>query len=183
MVGQVVRIIAGLAKGRRIAAPPSGTRPMTGRARESVFAILGDRIEGADVLDLYAGSGSLGLEALSRGATSAVFVERSRKASRIIAENIAAVGLGGTVVTASAATFIERTVGRFDVVFIDPPYGDADDEVAALVGAVGGVLAQRGLVVVHRRAPSPIGVPDFLTCADERRYGDAVVTMMERPAT
>jgi 16S rRNA (guanine966-N2)-methyltransferase len=87
------------------------------------------------------------------------------------------------VVTATAATAVERAVGRFDVVFIDPPYGDADDEVAALVGAVGGVLAERGIVVVHRRAPSTIDLPDFLTCTDERRYGDAVVTMMERPAT
>ena len=178
-----MRIIAGTAKGRRIAAPPSGTRPMTGRARESLFSILGDRIEGADVLDLYAGSGSLGLEALSRGAASATFVERSRKASRIIAENIAAVGLGGTVVTASAATAIERTDARFDVIFIDPPYRDADGEVAALVGALERVLADRGLVVVHRQSSSRISVPEFLTCTDERRYGDAVVTMMERPAT
>lgn len=178
-----MRIIAGLAKGRRIAAPPSGTRPMTGRARESLFAILGHRIEGADVLDLYAGSGSLGLESLSRGAASATFVERSRKASRIIAENIAAVGLGGTVVTASAATAIERTDARFDVIFIDPPYRDADGEVAALVGALERVLAEGGLVVVHRQSSSTIAVPEFLTCTDERRYGDAVVTMMERPVT
>lgn len=178
-----MRIIAGLAKGRRIAAPPSGTRPMTGRARESLFAILGERIEGADVLDLYAGSGSLGLEALSRGAASVVFVERSRKASRIIAENIEAVGLGGTVVTAPASAAIERTSARFDLIFIDPPYRDADDEVAALVGALERVLAERGVVVVHRQSSSTIGVPEFLTCTDERRYGDAVVTMMERPTT
>lgn len=178
-----MRIIAGLAKGRRIAAPPSGTRPMTGRARESLFAILGERIEGADVLDLYAGSGSLGLEALSRGAASVVFVERSRKASRIIAENIEAVGLGGTVVTAPAATVVERMDTRFDVIFIDPPYRDADHEVAALVGALERVLAERGLVIVHRQSSSSIEAPEFLTCTDERRYGDAVVTMMERPAT
>ena len=183
MAGQVVRIIAGLAKGRRIVAPPSGTRPMTGRARESLFAILGERMEGADVLDLYAGSGSLGLEALSRGAASAVFVERSRKASRIIAENIEAVGLGGTVVTAPAATAIERMDARFDLIFIDPPHRDADGDVVALVGASERVLAERGIVVVHRRSSSTIGVPEFLTCTDERRYGDAVVTMMERSAT
>ncbi|KAA3637268.1 MAG: 16S rRNA (guanine(966)-N(2))-methyltransferase RsmD, partial [Armatimonadetes bacterium] len=87
-----------MAKGRTIRTPPKGTRPMTGRARESVFSILANRLPGARVLDLFAGSGSLGLESLSRGAERAVFVENSRSAAAIIASNIEAVGLGGTVV-------------------------------------------------------------------------------------
>lgn len=156
---------------------------MTGRARESLFSILGNRVVGATVLDLYAGSGSLGLEALSRGARSAVFVERSRKASRIIGENIETVGLGGSIVVASASAAIARRSERYDIVFVDPPYRDPDEAVDALVGALEPVLTATGMVIVHRQAGSTCGIPEFLTCVDERRYGDAVVTMMERSAT
>lgn len=153
---------------------------MTGRARESVFSILANRLPGARVLDLFAGSGSLGLESLSRGAERAVFVENSRSTAAIIESNIEAVGLGGTVVRATAATAATSLSDEFDIIFVDPPYADDDRSVASLLESLRRLTAAGGVVVVHRQARSTLEVPDFLTCTDERRYGDAVVTMMER---
>jgi 16S rRNA (guanine966-N2)-methyltransferase len=156
---------------------------MTGRARESVFSILGVRLEGSRVLDLFAGSGSLGLESLSRGASEAVFVERSNEAVDVIEANIERVGLGGSVIRGSVDDVIGRISGTFDVVFVDPPYADSDAAVRDVISSLDGVLADGGIVIVHRQARSHIAVPEFLTCRDERQYGDAVVTMMERSQT
>lgn len=175
-----MRIIAGAAKGRTLDTPKSGTRPMTGRARESLFSVLAGRLVGARVLDLYAGSGSLGLEALSRGATDAMFVERGRAASVVLSTNIERVGLGGSMRINDVASFLRSDTGRYDVVFIDPPYGDDDTEVRAVLELVDDVLAPGGIVVLHRQARSAVAPPEFLRRVDERRYGDAVVTMMER---
>jgi 16S rRNA (guanine966-N2)-methyltransferase len=175
-----MRIIAGIAKGRQLTVPSEGTRPMTGRAKESVFSILAARLKGADVLDLYAGSGALGLEALSRGAASAVFVEQDRAAVRIIDTNIESVGLGGTVTRGSLPGIMASVNGSFDLVFVDPPYADTDSSVTDILDAMDEVLADDGIIVVHRRARSGVEIPDFLTCSDERRYGDAVVTLLER---
>jgi len=153
---------------------------MTGRARESIFSILSPHLQDARILDLYAGSGSLGLEALSRGAAEATFVERDRAAIGVIESNIAAVGLGGSVVRGSVPEALVELRGRYDIVFVDPPYGDSDASVERTLGSVDQVLSPDGLVVVHRQASSgAIGV-EFLTSIDERRYGDAVVTIMER---
>lgn len=175
-----MRIIAGRAKGRTIAAPPEGTRPMTGRARESIFSILAHRVVDADVLDLYAGSGSMGLEALSRGARSAVFVERSRRAGAVLRDNVAAVGLGGELVIMDATSALSKLYRRFDIVFVDPPYAAPDTEVGSVLAATDRILASDGIVIVHRRSASATPAPEFLICVDERRYGDAVVTMFER---
>lgn len=175
-----MRIIAGRAKGRKLAVPASGTRPMTGRVRESIFSILMAQLQDTCVLDLYAGSGSLGLEALSRGAREATFVERDRSAVKIVEENIASVGLGGEVIRGSVPGAIGGLTGPYDVVFVDPPYTDSDASVDAVLVAIGAVLAESGVVVVHRQAASRLFVPDFLTSILERHYGDAAVTMMER---
>jgi len=178
-----MRIIAGSAKGTRLKAAAEGTRPMTGRARESLFSIIAGHLPAADVLDLYAGSGSLGLEALSRGAIHAVFVERDRAAARILAENVDAVGLGGTVMERDVDTALTSLTRLFDVVFVDPPYADEDSQIEAVLTKLDRLLAPDGLVIVHRQARSHFGVPEFLTSTDERRYGDAVIAMMERTAT
>jgi 16S rRNA (guanine966-N2)-methyltransferase len=153
---------------------------MTGRAKESVFSILGDRVVGASVLDLYAGSGSLGLEALSRGASNAVFVERSARAAAVLRRNIDAVGLGGSVVVADAARALRGLDGVYDIVFVDPPYDEVDGRVATTLAVLDHVLDPHGIVIVHRRAGGGAVGPEFLTSVDERRYGDAVVTMFER---
>lgn len=178
-----MRIIAGTAKGATIKAPPEGTRPMTGRARESVFSIIGGRIPGASVLDLYAGSGSIGLEALSRGAASCVFVERGNRASKVLGDNVDKIGLGGTIRVASVEAAVTKLDASFDIVFLDPPYATDDRAVLAVLTAIEPILADGALVVLHRQARSRVLMPEFLTCIDERRYGDAVVTMMERSPT
>jgi 16S rRNA (guanine966-N2)-methyltransferase len=178
-----MRIIAGSAKGLTLKAPPEGTRPMTGRAKESLFSIIGSRLPEAVVLDLYAGSGSIGLEALSRGAASCVFVERGNRASKVLADNVDKVGLGGEVRKTSVATALAKLDGVFDLVFVDPPYAEDDRTVFNVLSRIEPVLANGGLIVLHRQARSSVVVPEFLTCIDERRYGDAVVTMMERSQT
>ncbi len=104
-----MRIIAGSAKGRRLEAPrTSDTRPITDRAKESIFSSLGDRVVGARVLDLYAGSGAFGLEALSRGSASAEFVERGREAVGVLRRNVESTGLGGRIVADDVVRFLER---------------------------------------------------------------------------
>ena len=175
-----MQIIAGTAKGRRLATPPSGTRPMTGRAKESVFSILQWEVPDARILDLYAGSGGMGLEGLSRGAASAVFVERSARAARILRDNIDRVGLGGLVVEADVGASLRSVDGPFDIVFVDPPYALADADVAAVVDALDGLVADGGIVVVHRQASSVMPSPEFLALRTERRYGDACVNVYER---
>ena len=178
-----MRIIAGRAKGFTLKAPPEGTRPMTGRAKESLFSIIGSRLPDAVALDLYAGSGSIGLEALSRGAASCVFVERGNRASKVLADNVDKVGLGGEVWATSVATALAKLDGAFDLVFVDPPYAEDDRTVFDVLSRIEPALADGGLIVLHRHARSSAMVPEFLTCIDERRYGDAVVTMMERSQT
>jgi len=175
-----MRIIAGTSKGTRLAVPETGTRPMTGRARESVFSILRDRLFDAIVLDLYAGSGSLGLEALSRGARHATFVEGDHAAVEMIRKNVDAVDLGGTVLRGTLPGFLARLSGTFNLVFVDPPYSDSDENVLLGLDRLGRLLAPASLVVLHRQASSEIVLPEFLTCSDQRRYGDAVISMMER---
>jgi 16S rRNA (guanine966-N2)-methyltransferase len=170
-----MRIIAGVAKGRRLVAPAGlGTRPMTDRVREALFSSLGAAVEGAAVLDLYAGSGSVGLEALSRGASSAVFVERNRKALDAVHRNIAAVRCGGSVVAGDVAAYLDGAADRFDLVFVDPPYELAATAVARVLGAVETRLEPGGIVVLHRRVGhGPEAAPAGLQLVDRRRYGDA----------
>jgi len=120
-----VRVVAGEFKGRRLYAPRgSRTRPTADRVREALFSMLGD-VSGARVLDLYAGSGALGIEALSRGAESAVFVERDAKALDALRRNLDATGARGAVRREDVARFLSRPEGTFDLVFADPPYDDA----------------------------------------------------------
>lgn len=168
-----MRIIAGIAKGRRIAAPPGqGTRPLPDRVREALFSSLGD-VGGARVLDLYAGSGSIGLEALSRGAADVVFVEKNRRANEVIAANIEAVGLGGRVVARDVAAFVATDHGEYDLVFVDPPYSVELPSVEAELAAIAALLAPDGIIVVHRRFGDRSPVAPGLEIADRRRYGDS----------
>ncbi|MCY4370986.1 MAG: 16S rRNA (guanine(966)-N(2))-methyltransferase RsmD [bacterium] len=156
-----LRIIGGFARGRRLKAPRGlTTRPMTDRVREALFSTIAAVLPGADVLDLYAGTGSLGLEALSRGASSAVFVERNPAALRVLRANVEAVGLGGGVVAMEVGRFLSRKVtrmkscglNRFDLVFVDPPYSEAVDSVKATMEKLEPVTRIGGTVIVHRRA-------------------------------
>jgi 16S rRNA (guanine966-N2)-methyltransferase len=171
-----MRIITGRAKGRRLVGPDTdATRPATDRVREAVFSAIGPWVEEADVVDLYAGSGSFGLEALSRGAASAVFVERGRAALDALRANIDTVGLGGTVIAADVDRFLQAPGERtYHLVFIDPPWDLPTSELDAQLASIDGILAAGGEVVASRRtgdrAPS---VPSHWSVATDRRYGDA----------
>jgi 16S rRNA (guanine(966)-N(2))-methyltransferase RsmD len=183
------RIIAGAAGGRRLAVPPGDkVRPTSDRVKESVFAALGPgRLVGARVLDLYAGTGALGLEALSRGAAEALFVERDAGAARAIRANVDALGFGdraalrpGAVATVLAGI---APATAFDLAFLDPPYDLPPAEVeAALVRLVEGRwLAADATIVVERAAGSaPLAWPPGWGSTWERCYGDTLVLFTQR---
>lgn len=174
-----MRIIAGKWKSRRIAPVPGrGVRPTTDRVREAWMSILAARIAGARVLDLFAGSGALGLEALSRGAAHVTFVERSHRAARVLQRNIHALGAGPdtTVIRGDAMTHL-RTLEPFavDLALADPPYDrDYTSQLAARYGD--GPFA-RELWVEHRAGES--FPPDAV--AEQRRYGDTALTRVRQP--
>jgi len=155
-----MRIIGGRLGSRTLQAPPGlATRPTSDRLRETLFNVLAPRIEGASFLDLYAGSGAVGIEAISRGAARAVFVERAAPALKVLRANLARLGIekGIELYAGAVSAFLRRggADAGFDVVFIDPPY-DADSEYAAALGLLGGPaveLLNAGAVIVaeHRR--------------------------------
>jgi len=179
----VARVIAGEAGGRRLAVPAGrDTRPTSDRAREGLFATITSitgSLTGARVLDLYAGSGAVGLEALSRGAGHVLLVESGGRAARVIRANIEAVGLpGAEVITDRVERVLTRgpAGGRYDIVFVDPPYALADDEVARMLTALADRdwLAPGALVVVERATRSgPVSWPAGFEPDRARRYGEA----------
>ncbi|HEX9977294.1 MAG TPA: 16S rRNA (guanine(966)-N(2))-methyltransferase RsmD [Acidimicrobiia bacterium] len=175
-----MRIVAGTARGRRLKAPRGpGTRPMMDRVKEAIFSSLGSAVDGAVVLDLYAGSGSLGLEALSRGAASATFVEWSREARSALTDNLEALGLSGAVVPMRVEEYLERPGPNVDLAFVDPPYALALPSVEHVLGLLARRLAPGSIVVLHRRTGSARAAPPpGLVVADMRRYGDAEVTRL-----
>jgi 16S rRNA (guanine(966)-N(2))-methyltransferase RsmD len=166
--------------------PPRGTRPTTDRVREALFNVLDARVDltGMAVLDLYAGSGALGLEALSRGAATALFVESDRRAAEVLAANIAALGLSGaTLRRGTVASVLTAGTDRpVDLVLADPPYEIA----AADIDALPELLADRGwagpgtVVVIERAASSPATQwPDGWQVWPDRRYGDTRLELAE----
>jgi len=172
-----MRIIGGVARSRRLIAPPGQTtRPMTDRIRESLFSSIAAWLPQSVVLDLYAGTGSMGLEALSRGASSATFVERNREALAALQTNLDTVGLGGTVVAGEVDRFLDRARGSFDVAFVDPPYAVALPSLVETMTKLSPLLAHDGIAIVHRRAgeTAPDSIDD-LFLVDERKYGSAVL--------
>jgi len=180
--GRVTRIVAGTAGGRQIAVPPAGTRPTSDRVREAVFSALEARIDldGARVLDLYAGSGALGLEALSRGAAHARFVEFDRRAAAVLRRNIADLALPGAEITVAPVETVlaERPQLPSDVTLLDPPYALDDAALARVLATLvdGGWLAPGALLVVERSARSAVPTwPAGVVAIAERRYGDTRV--------
>ncbi|KJL17314.1 16S rRNA (guanine(966)-N(2))-methyltransferase RsmD [Microbacterium azadirachtae] len=195
----MTRIIAGAAGGTRLDVPGQGTRPTSDRVRESLFGALEsmDAIGNARVLDLYAGSGALGLEALSRGARSAVLVERGRPAAAVIRRNVAAVRKAlatstdsdagarePTVVESAVHAYLTRATGPFDLVFTDPPYDLSDADMTADLVAVAPLLSSDAVVVIERarRATPPDLGAAGLSLIRERSYGDTALWWAE-PST
>ncbi|MGB2921253.1 MAG: 16S rRNA (guanine(966)-N(2))-methyltransferase RsmD [Mycobacterium sp.] len=186
----MTRIVAGALGGRRLSVPQQksgrGTRPTTDRVRESLFNLLAARIDftGLDVLDLYAGSGALGLEALSRGAASAVFVESDPRAAAVITKNITTLGVAGASVRRGpvAAVLDAGTVRPVHLVLADPPYEVGEAEVSAMLVALGraGWTMPGTVAVVERSASGPeVTWPDGWTTWGARRYGDTRIELAE----
>ena len=173
-----MRIVAGSAGGRRFDVPAgTSTRPTSDRAREAMFSTLGalTDVGGIAVLDLYAGSGALGLEALSRGAASATFVESDRVASRLITANAASLGLAGADVRCDTVQRFVRQSGptpAYDVVFADPPYDLSAAALVAVLTALAGRIAPGGVLVVERASRDPEWRwPPYVQSLRVRRYG------------
>lgn len=178
-----MRIIAGSRRGARIAAPKGlDTRPTGDRVREAAFNLIGP-IEGASVLDLFAGSGAMGLEALSRGATRVVFVESHREAWRAIERNLDNLRLTGAVVLRADAFGVlaaEAAAGRrYDLVLVDPPYREFSALQPKLARALPPVLAEGGLLLVETSAKAQPELP--LRLRTSRHYGSARLTLFESP--
>ena len=172
-----MRVVAGRLGGRRLSAP-AGARPTADRVREALFAILGS-VEGALVLDLFAGSGALGIEAISRGAAGAVFVDRDRCAVAAIRRNLRALGLEASVDRSDALAFVraraESEQPAFDLIFVDPPYSSAGRLAEPLAELLPAIATQTARIVTEsdKRAPLELAMPLALT----RAYGDTRIAV------
>lgn len=173
-----MRIVAGSRKGARIYAPKGrATRPTSDRVREAVFTMLGP-VDDAAVLDLFAGSGAMGLEALSRGAAGAVFVESSREAVRAIERNLEKLGLeGARIVRSDASSFLAAEGGRYDLVFVDPPYEMVESLRMPLAEHLPRLLSAGALLVYESAATVEPDLP--LRVRTSRRYGSTRVTIFQ----
>jgi 16S rRNA (guanine966-N2)-methyltransferase len=180
------RVIAGSAGGRKLVAPKRGTRPTTDRVKEALFSSLGPAgVEGATVLDLYAGSGALAIEALSRGAALAVLVDRDGAAETAIRTNLRVTDLGdrARVQRSTVATFMagKAPEGPFDLVFLDPPYEVTSREVSDILAglAAARMVVPGGAVVVERsKLDEPLTLPEGWSTEKERAYGDTLLTVV-----
>ncbi|MEU9124265.1 16S rRNA (guanine(966)-N(2))-methyltransferase RsmD [Streptomyces sp. NPDC048506] len=181
----MTRVIAGTAGGRRLAVPPgNGTRPTSDRAREGMFSTwesLDGPLAGARVLDLYGGSGAVGLEALSRGAEHVLLVEADARAVRTIRDNVKAVGLPGAEVRPGKAEQVAAApapVEPYDIVFLDPPYAVTDQDLCEILLTLRGQgwLAERALVTVERSTRGgTFAWPDGFEAIKARRYGEGTL--------
>jgi 16S rRNA (guanine966-N2)-methyltransferase len=177
MSGPATRVTAGASRGRLLKTPPGRTtRPTTSLVREALFNIIGDSIRGARVLDLFAGAGTLGIEALSRGAAAATFVERDRSCATIVAENLATTGFAqqGDVATVDAIDWLSshrRDLASYNLLLVDPPYRDAASLTATLEALDRAPLRDEALLVVEHYRAQPLPSMERLKPVRERDYG------------
>lgn len=186
----MIRVGAGTAKGRLLKAP-KGERPTLGRVKQTLFDMLAGRLEGAAFLDVFAGGGIVGIEALSRGARAATFIEAKARNAALVRENLATCGFGAMsrVVCAEARRALLRLAGEgasFQIVFLDPPYNDP----RALAGALGALaeanslLSPEGMIIVQRAGRRPIAdLPGSLELYDSRKIGDSALDFLRRKLT
>jgi len=184
MTGPATRVTAGTSRGRLLKTPPGrATRPTTALVREALFNIIGDSIRGARVLDLFAGAGTLGIEALSRGAASATFVERDRACATIVAENLAATGFAqqGDVANADAIDWLrarDGDLGAYNLLLLDPPYQDSGTLTAALQALDRAPLRDEALLVVEHHRNQPLPTLQRLSFVRDRDYGTTRLTFL-----
>jgi 16S rRNA (guanine966-N2)-methyltransferase len=182
MSGPATRVTAGASRGRLLKTPPGrATRPTTSLVREALFNIIGDSIRGARVLDLFAGAGTLGIEALSRGAASATFVERDRACANIVAENLAATGFAqqGDVVSADAIDWLAARTGdltSYNLLLLDPPYRDGETLTAVLEALDQAPLRDQAMLVVEHHRSQPLPPLRRLSEVRQRDYGATRLT-------
>jgi 16S rRNA (guanine966-N2)-methyltransferase len=177
-----MRVIAGEARGLHLSAPSSAIRPTMDRVREAIFSSLGDIVAGARVLDLFAGSGALGIEALSRGAASAVFVDVNPRCAACVRENLRRAKLDGSVQVMDALKFVELYAepSGYDLIFADPPYGksaadgDFGSELLRLP-ALARALGEKGMFILERHAGTPEPQTRTLSLVRLRRYGETEI--------
>ncbi len=180
-----LRVIAGTAGGRKLVAPKGGARPTTDRVKEALFSMLGPaRLQEAVVLDLYAGSGALAIEALSRGAARAVLVDHDRASETAVRTNLETSGFDGVArfqrSTVSSFLASRAAEAPFDIVFLDPPYEVSTDELSGVLGtlAAGDVVAPDATVVVERpKAAEPLTLPVGWGIEKDRAYGDTLLVV------
>ncbi len=182
-----MRVITGSAKGKKLKEVPGNiTRPITDRAKESLFSILGDWVVDGRILDLFGGTGAVGIEALSRGGAQATFVERAQAALRVIRENLTLTGLTerAVVIKGDAFKYLQReTPAPFDIIFIAPPqYKGMWHKALSMVDARPELLTEEGLVVVQIHPKEFEEIPlNQLTLYDQRRYGSVLLCFYEKP--
>ncbi|MHB8508749.1 MAG: 16S rRNA (guanine(966)-N(2))-methyltransferase RsmD [Candidatus Dormibacteria bacterium] len=181
-----LQVIGGEARGRRLKSPPGGVRPTAAILRRSLFDILGTRVVDARLLDLYAGAGTLGIEAISRGAASCDFVERDRRCAAVVVENLRLGGFSdrGRVHCAAVMKWLSNRPepALVDLVLLDPPYGAQElDAVLALL-ARPGLLADGAMVVVEEHAGRQVASPAGLVEVRRVRHGDSALTLLEPAA-
>ncbi len=176
-----LRIISGLYGNRTIQALDNGvTHPMSERVRGSLFNIIGEEINNAEVLDTFAGSGSLGLEAISRGAKNATFVERDKRAKQILIENIKSIGVEDktTIFGMGVSTYIDDNSEKmYDVIFTDPPYNDMQ---LSTVSRLGKLLSPNGLMVLSYPGRGEVPTVDGIVVVDNRSYGNAALAFYRK---
>lgn len=178
-----MRIIAGALRGRRLTPPTwEGLRPTSDKLRETLFNVLSPRLEGSRLLDGYAGTGAIGIEAISRGAAHVTFAERDRRAVALIERNLTscAVAAGYTIVQGEVGAVLERSAGdaRFDIIVLDPPYDH--DGIGEVLEAAGRCLNAGGVIVLERATRNEPVMPASLRRMRDIRSGDSTLTLMTR---
>ena len=177
----MTRIIAGKFKGQRIAVPQQGVRPTTDRVREAILNALDARLDSwqeQNVLDIFAGSGALGMESLSRGARAATFLEKDRNTAAVINQNLQKIGATGKVIVGAADMF--RPTEQYSLVFLDPPFAIADTYLIELLTQFAPNIDIGGLVLVERGKQHEFSWPAGYSQILERGYGDSLIFLAER---
>lgn len=172
-----MRVTGGTGRGRRLKVPAAGVRPTSDKVKQALFNILGERIAGEAFLDLFAGAGGVGIEALSRGAERVVFVDTSRGSLNVIKHNIEQSGFSNAaqVVAAKAESFLQKATEQFDIVFLDPPYAQELKPLLELIAGSGVLKSEAVVVAEHfKKQPSPEKA-GALTLYREAKYGDTVL--------
>lgn len=178
----MLRVVAGKYRGRKLEQPPKSiTRPTMDRVKESIFNVIQFKIEGSLVLDLFAGSGSLSIESVSRGAMKAIAVDKSNEAIAMINKNLDSIGIKNVaVVKADVLKYVESMRGtKFDFIFMDPPFADFDIYFATLEKIKeSDILKETGLIILETKDPSKIQIPDGFVIQRQKKYGISTVIML-----